>query len=286
MRTIWMALILFLVSDSLALAQSSSQRPDPPTTKPSPKSVISTSGVTAGPDSSAEIRQLRSDVAAVHKIAEKIAKTQEREGSLLLKVRDGFLTNLLWELFGFKNTEKTLVGHAIALIGILGLVFRAILFLQGKPESKLVTGLTYAYLVVVVTVFSLLAFSGGVASDIPASSSAAKPILEATARLEKSVDSRLKILDDRLARQAVSKPPSPTSSSLDANATETLRAWRGDLKAIHSAAETAAQKASEAAGRSSGWGWHLVIVMFLIAVLIAQIAVLAQSRQSQLGKAL
>lgn len=217
-----------------------------------------------------ELEALQQELSAVLQVTRQIAEVQEREGSLVVKVRDGALVNILWELFGFRSTEKTLVGYAISVIGILGLFLKAAWYVakDGKPEPAWARKMTYLYLVLVVSVFTSLAFSGGVVNELRASDVAAKPLIEAADRLDRSVESRLQALDKKLEGfQAPSTPPGP---ALDPLAAEALLAIQQDLERISSLADSTEKKASEAASRSTGWGWHLLIVILLLAVLCIQ----------------
>lgn len=280
MRTIWIfAACLYLVAGA-AVAQhsaSAASTSQTPTAISSPQPAAS--GV-ALPTPAID-HALRSDIATILSTTAKIAKTQEDEGSLLLKVRDGFVTNALWEMFGFKSTEKTLAGYAISLLGILGLVLKAVWFVskKGEPEPRWARALTYAYLLVVVSVFTLLAFSGGVVAEVPASSSAAKPLVEASARLEAAADRLLRAHAGASARVAASAPPHAGQGvTTDSTTADALTALRKDLLAISASADAAAKSSADAAQRPTGWGWHLLIVLFLAAILALQFVVYEQTK--------
>ncbi|MDH1440380.1 hypothetical protein N5O88_10115 [Pseudomonas sp. GD03721] len=217
-----------------------------------------------------EFEALQQDLAAVLQVTRQIAEVQEREGSLLLKVRDGVLVNMVWEIFGFGGAGKSAVGYAISLIGIAGVFMKAAWFVlkDGKPEPSWARGLTYAYLVLVVAVFSTLVFSGGVVSAGPAPSASAKPLLEAADRLERTVESRLQALDRKL--EDLQAPSVSAGSSLDPLAAEALLTIQRDLERVSSLVDSTEKQAAEAASRSTGWGWHLLIVVLLLAVLLLQ----------------
>lgn len=149
MKAIWIVAVCMYLVTGLAAAQgadSAASAPQTPVSASSPERSASNAPLTPV----AVDQALRQDIATILATTAKIAKTQEDEGSLLLKVRDGFLTNALWELFGFKNTDKTLAGYAISLLGILGLILKAVWFVskKGEPEPKWARALTYAYLLV------------------------------------------------------------------------------------------------------------------------------------------
>lgn len=224
---------------------------------------------------------LRGDIAKILSTTAKIAKTQEDEGSLLLKVRDGFITSLLWELFGFKSTEKTIVGYAISFLGILGLIMKAVWFVSknGEPEPTWAKTLTYAYMLVVVSIFTLLAFSGGVVSDVPASSSATKTLHEASVRLEAAAEKFLRINEGSPEIGATAgrgaSAPQVGQGSLSA---EALAALKVELNGISINSEAAAKMSAEAASKSSGWGWHLIIVLLLVGTIFIQLVVYEQTR--------
>lgn len=278
MKPIWLAPVCLVLLTFVAAAQpsapiSATSTPvtaSTPAQAPVPVPVPTASASTIVQAS--DIAALQQDIASLLKTTAKIAKTQEDEGSLLLKVRDGFITNILWELFGFKNTEKTIAGYVISLLGIFGLLLKAVWFISknGKPEPAWAIGLTYAYLLVVVSVFSLLAFSGGVASELPASNAAARPLLDATTRLEAAVTSRLGELDKKLEKLSSPVHASSAASTTDPRLADALSGLRQELKAVQSTSETAARMSTDAAERSTGWGWHLFIALLLLGVLAMQ----------------
>lgn len=218
-----------------------------------------------------ELEALKQDLAAVLQVTRQIADVQEREGSLLLKIRDTFLTNTLWEFFGLGSTEKTVTGYAISVIGIFGVVLKALWYLKkgGLPEPAWMRRLTYTYLVLVVAVFSTLVFSGGVVSEEQAPSAAAKPLLEAVERLDRDMASRLQVLDKKL--EGLQAPSVSAGSSLDPLAAEALLAIQRDLERVSTQVDSTEKKAAEAASRSTGWGWHLLIVVMLLVVLFLQL---------------
>lgn len=276
MKTLWIAIVSLYTVMGAAMAQEAASAASAPVAASAP----SLAGSSPSPMPEVADQTLSKDIATILATTAKIAKTQEDEGSLLLKVRDGFVTNVLWELFGFKNTEKTLVGQAISILGILGLVLKAVWFVsrKGDPEPKWARALTYLYLVVVVSVFSLLAFSGGAVSEVPASSSAAKPLLDASARLEAAADKVLRAHAEAFARPASTPPtqsPAAVPPTVGADALATLRR---ELSAVAISSDTAAKNAAEAAQKPTGWGWHLVIVLLLLGILFFQYAVYEQTK--------
>lgn len=280
MRAIWIvAACMCLITGAPAAQEAASAASSPPL--PAPIHTPQQAASVAPPASLAADQAWRQDIATILATTAKIAKAQEDEGSLLLKVRDGFITNALWEMFGFKSTEKTLAGYAISLLGILGLILKAVWFVskRGEPEPKWARGLTYAYLVVVVSVFTLLAFSGGVVAEVPASSSAAKPLVEASARLEAAADKLLRAHAEGSAKPAASTPPSPPIAGQEPSIAEALAALRRELNAISAASDAAAKSSAVAAQKSTGWGWHLIIVLLLAGVLLLQLVAYKQTRR-------
>ena len=281
MKALLMALLIGVLTPSLVWAQSSEEGASLPEQN-APQAVQP-----AVPIPVQELDALKQELSAVLQVTRQIAEVQEREGSLMVTVRDGFLTNMLWELFGFRSTEKTLVGYAISVIGILGLVLKAVWYVakDGKPEPAWARKMTYLYLLLVVSVFTTLAFSGGLVNELRASDAAAKPLIEAANRLDRSVESRLQALDKKL--EGFQVPSTPPGSALDPLAAEALQAIQRDLQRIASQAESTEQKAAEAASRSTGWGWHLLIVVLLLAVLCLQFLFLLAHlyRESPPGRA-
>lgn len=280
MKALWIAVVLLHMTIGSATAQEAASAASVAQT-PIAASAPQRAASSPPPTPEASDQALRKDVATILATATKIAKTQEEEGSLLLKVRDGFVTNFLWELFGLKNTEKTLVGKAISLLGILGLVLKAVWFVsrKGDPEPTWARALTYGYLLVVVSVFSLLAFSGGAVSEIPVSSSAAKPLLEASVRLEASADKILRAHAEASARAASALPvPSPGAGPQTIGA-EALANLRREISTIAISSDMAAKNAAEAAQKPTGWGWHLIIVLLLLGVVIFQYVVYEQTKR-------
>lgn len=273
MRALLIALAISVLGSSLVWSQPPGEDKRLPEISAPKISVGDEVGQPVKLPTAHELELLKKDITVILQTTKKIADTQEQEGSLLLKVRDTFLTNALWEFFGFKNTEKTVAGYAISILGILGLVLKAVWFVakSGKPEPVWARGLTYTYLVLVVAVFSALVFSGGVVSEVSASNSAAQPLLEAANRLDRTVDSRLQALDKKI--EGLNPRPYSEGSALDPMTTESLKFIQQDLKEIHSFADTAAKKAAEAADRSTGWVWHLVIAGLLVLVLLIQIEI-------------
>ncbi len=279
MRAIWIVITFMHLVAGVAttkVAASVASHPQVPVAISSPQQAASSAALPAVTLDQA----LRHDIAKILATTSKIAKTQEDEGSLLLKVRDGFVTNTLWEIFGFKSTEKTLVGYAISLLGILGIILKAVWFIskKGEPEPRWARVLTYIYLVAVVSVFTLLAFSGGVVAEIPASSSAAKPLVEASVRLEAAADKLLRAYAAGSERAVTSTPPSPRGTGQESATTDTLAALRQELNAISTSSESAAKKSAEAAEKSTGWGWHLLIVLLLGGILLLQVLVYEQTK--------
>ncbi|MDY6944907.1 MAG: hypothetical protein SXG53_04240 [Pseudomonadota bacterium] len=279
MRSIWIGITFMNLVAGTATAQDAASAAGPPQTP-----VVTTPSQQAASSASLPAitvdQALRKDIATILATTLKIAKEQENEGSLLLKVRDGFVTSALWELFGFKSTEKTLVGYVISCVGILGLLLKAVWFVskRGEPEPRWARILTYMYLLAVVSIFTLLASSGGVVSEVPASSSAAKPLLEASARLEAAAD---KLLRARAANSETAVTPTPPSHQVEgqqaANA-DALAALREELTAVSIFSQKAAEKSAEAAGRSTGWVWHLLMVLLLGSILLLQAAVYEQTK--------
>lgn len=280
MRDIWIVITCMYLVAGAATAQDAApvaSSPQVPVAISSPQQAASDAALPAVTVDQA----LRRDIATILATTSKIAKTQEDEGSLLLKVRDGFVTNALWEIFGFKSTEKTLVGYAISFLGILGLILKAVWFVskKGEPEPRWARVLTYMYLLAVVSVFTLLAFSGGVVAEVPASSSAAKPLVEASARLEAAADELLRAHATSSGRAATSTPPSPQSAGQESATADALSALRRELNAISASSGAAATNSAKAAGKSTGWGWHLFIVLLLAGILLLQVVVYAQTKR-------
>ncbi|HFH3285716.1 hypothetical protein [Pseudomonas aeruginosa] len=268
MKALLMALLIGVLTPSLVWAQSSEEGTSLP--ERSTPLAVEEAVQPAVPIPALELEALKQELAVVLQVTRQIAEVQEREGSLLLKVRDSFLTNTLWEFFGVGSTEKTITGYAISVIGIFGVVLKAFWYLKkgGVPEPAWMRRLTYTYLVLVIAVFSTLVFSGGVVSEGQAPSAAAKPLIEAADRLDRRVESRLQALDKKL--EGFQAPSVPAGSAHDPLAAETLLAIQQDLERIASLADSTEQRASEAASRSTGWGWHLFIVVLLLAVLCVQ----------------
>lgn len=271
MKVLWIAIASLHIAMGTAMAQEAASAASAAQASAT-ASALQPAG--SGPLPMPEVadQALRKDIATILATTAKIAKTQEDEGSLLLKVRDGFVTNVLWELFGFKNTEKTVVGQAISILGVLGLVLKAVWFVsrKGDPEPAWARALTYLYLVVVVSVFSLLAFSGGAASEIPASSSAAKPLLDAGVRLEAAADKLLRTHAEAAARAASAPPTTGAAAASQMIGAETLATLRRELSAVAISSDMAAKNAEKAALKPTGWGWHLLITLLLIGVLFFQ----------------
>jgi len=277
MKAIWIVGACMYLVTGIAVAQGAASAASAPST---PVSITSPppSASSAAPTAVATDHVLQQDIAKILTITAKIAKTQEDEGSLLLKVRDGFVTNALWEMFGFKSTEKTLIGYAISGLGIVGLLLKAVWFWKDKSEPKLAKALTYAYLLVVVAVFTLLAYSGGVVAEVPASSSAAKPLLEASARLEAVADKLLRAHAEGSARAAAATSASSSGAIQEPSTAVALAALRKELNAISASSGTAAELSAEAAQKSTGWGWHLIIVLLLVVILLLQFVRSAQAK--------
>ncbi|NOS81113.1 MAG: hypothetical protein HOP32_05965 [Nitrospira sp.] len=279
MKAIWIVAACMYLVTGIAVAQGAASAASAPSTLVSITSPPP-SASSAAPTAVATDQELQQDIAKILTITAKIAKTQEDEGSLLLKVRDGFVTNALWEMFGFKSTEKTLTGYAISFLGILGLILKAVWFVskKGESEPKWARVLTYAYLLVVVSVFTLLAFSGGVVAEVPASSSAAKPLLEASARLEAAADKLLRAHAEGSAGATVGTSASPSGAIQEPSPADALAALRKELNAISASSSTAAELSAEAAQKSTGWGWHLIIVLLLVGVLLLQFVLYEQAK--------
>jgi hypothetical protein len=262
-------LALLFVSLSWAPSSHAQTKTGPsPTTTSSPDATVSKVDVDA----------IRNELSTIRKMTEDIAESQRKESSFLRKIGDDFVSNTLWEIFGFKKTEKTIVGCFLSLMGIIGLSLKLILRLwkPDKPEPRLLRSAMLVYLVLAVTAFSALTFSSGIASEYENPRSAARTIVEATGRFETSVQERLRVLDERLSVMAPSAAATRDVGEVNLVASKLSKieglaesASRHSQEAARIAAESSA-KAGEAAGRSTGWAWHFLIVGLLVAVLIRQ----------------
>ena len=82
------------------------------------------------------------------------------------------------------------------------------------------------------------------------------------------MESRLQALDRKL--EDLQAPSVSAGSSLDPLAAEALLTIQRDLERVSSLVDSTEKQAAEAASRSTGWGWHLLIVVLLLAVLLLQ----------------
>lgn len=234
----------------------------------------------------AEIDALRGEVAALRTIADEIRETQVKEGSFVRKAAESMLIDRIYHtLFGSGDGGSPAFGQALTIFGFVCVVLRFLRWglqpLKGKIRrwalfSAVINALSFIYLVLSVVIFGILAFSRGEPAALEEAREAKIAILETTVRLEEAIDTRLRLIDERLAAVEISgepgAPPQGPSETRLAMHAELL----AELAAIKASSEAAADKATEAAGHSTGWGWHfficLLIVIGVVIVALLQIA--------------
>ena len=105
-------------------------------------------------------------------------------------------------------------------------------------------------------------------SALVISDPAAKSLLDASSRMEANSEKLLLSIDDRLAK--ISAGLSPLPEGQEGATTKALAEITLDLKSVVVSSDIAAKMSTDAAGHPTGWGWHLLIALLLIGVLVAQ----------------
>jgi len=247
-RLVWTVVLLALVGSSQGSAQV---QPAGPQLSPQPPADIDRlNAIQKRVDSIAEeIGSLKRDVVTIRDYTEpRLIDFRQLAGDQI--------SNFIWEIIGYKKTEKTVVGKAISLGGTLvTLISLYMKFVQKRDKiPRVLIGAVYAYAAFAMVALALTAFASTPATSQPA-------VQLDTTRLERRLDG----IDQRLVEVRASAPGIGDSAALVSK----LDSLQRTSVEVSQGVERLNTRVSQTAGSSSAFQTLLLLVIVGLAGAIA-----------------